>query len=276
MSSRVWVNGSADARIDTDDRGLLYGDGLFETILFVGGVAPLWRRHMQRLLRGCERLLLPAPDIATLAREATEVIKGMERAIVRITLTRGKGVRGYAPPQNPECTRVVAAFAPPSIAQDWYARGIRVRFADLTLASQPHLAGIKHLNRLEQVLARAEWNDPEIVEALLFDMEDHVICATAANLFVARDGRLSTPALDHCGVAGVARAEVLNALPQTQVRDIGRDELMQADEIFLCSSVRGILPVRELPGRAFEAGLFARAMQARWRELGLVEPEHAA
>ncbi|HJU08768.1 MAG TPA: aminodeoxychorismate lyase [Rhodanobacteraceae bacterium] len=271
MSSRVLVNGSAEACIAADDRGLLYGDGLFETILFVDNVAPLWRRHMQRLRQGCERLLMPQPDDATLAREAAEVIEGMPRAVVRITLTRGAGVRGYAPPQNPECTRIVAAFEPPSVPTDWYAHGIRVRFADLTLASQPRLAGIKHLNRLEQVLARAECNDPEIVEALLFDREDHVICATAANLFVAHDGRLSTPALDRCGVAGVARAEVLDALPQTRVRDIGRDDLMQADEIFLCSSVRGILPGRELPGRALQAGPFARALQEHWRELGLME-----
>jgi 4-amino-4-deoxychorismate lyase len=276
MSSRVRVNGNADARIAADDRGLLYGDGLFETILFIDGVAPLWRRHMQRLLHGCERLLLSPPDIATLAREAAEVIKDMPRAVVRITLTRGCSARGYVPLQNPECTRVVAAFAPPSIAPDWCARGIRVRFADLTLTSQPRLAGIKHLNRLEQVLARAEWSDPEIVEALLFDMEDHAICATAANLFVAHNGRLSTPALDRCGVAGVARAEVLDALPQTRVRHIGRDELMQSDEIFLCSSVRGILPVRELPGRTLEAGPFARVMQAHWCRLGMAEPGRAA
>ncbi|HJU27010.1 MAG TPA: aminodeoxychorismate lyase, partial [Rhodanobacteraceae bacterium] len=261
-------------RIAADDRGLLYGDGLFETILFRQGAAPLWPRHMQRLRHGCERLALPAPDATMLAREAAEAIGGMPTAVVRITLTRGGGPRGYAPPTDLDCTRIVAAFEPPFIASDWYARGIRVRFADLVLAAQPRLAGVKHLNRLEQVLARSEWNDPEIVEALLFDGEDRVIGATAANVFVARDGRIATPALDRCGVAGVARAEVLDALPGAEIRDIGREELMQADEIFLCSSVRGILPVRELPGRALESGPFARLVQAHWRRLGLM-PEAA-
>ncbi len=271
MSARVRVNGSTDARIAADDRGLLYGDGLFETILFVDGVAPLWRRHIQRLRHGCAQLLLPTPDDATLAREAAEVVDGMARAVVRITLTRGRGVRGYALPQNVECTRIVAAFEPPLVPPDWYEHGIRVRFADLTLASQPRLAGIKHLNRLEQVLVRAEWNDPEIVEALLCDGDDRVICATAANLFIARDGELITPSLDRFGVAGVARAEVLARNPRARVRAIAREELMKADEIFITSSVRGILPVRELEGRRLQPGPFARAMQAHWRESGLTE-----
>ncbi|HEY3521564.1 MAG TPA: aminodeoxychorismate lyase [Rhodanobacteraceae bacterium] len=276
MSDRVLVNGVPDARIAADDRGLLYGDGLFETILFVRGAAPLWSRHMQRLSHGCGSLFLPSPDVATLAREAAAVIAGMQRAVVRITLTRGGGARGYVLPENNECTRIVAAFEPPTIVPDWYASGIRVRFADLALAAQPRLAGIKHLNRLEQVLARAEWNDPEIVEAMLFDREDRVISATAANVFLAHRGQVITSTLDRCGVAGVARAEVLAALPQTRVRDITREELMQADEIFLTSSVRGILPVRELPGRTLAPGPHARAMQAHWRELGLIDPERAA
>ncbi|MER3547098.1 MAG: aminodeoxychorismate lyase [Rhodanobacteraceae bacterium] len=271
MNSRTLVDGSAGARIDVNDRGLLYGDGLFETILFVDGEAPLWPRHVQRLLHGCEKLLLPKPDVVALAREASQVVNGMPRAVVRITLTRGSGARGYAPPTIAECTRIIAAFEAPSIPPDWYARGIRVRFADLKLAAQPRLAGIKHLNRLEQVLARAEWNDSEILEALLFDEDGHVICATAANIFIARDGELITPPLDYCGVAGVARAEVLARIPRAQVRAIDREELMQADEIFLVSSVRGVMPVRELPGRSLDPGPFARAVQSHWRTLGLID-----
>lgn len=269
MSTRMLVNGDGDARIAANDRGLLYGDGLFETILFADGVAPLWARHMARLARGCTRLSLPPPEADVLAREAAKAVEGMPRAIVRITLTRGSGARGYVLPQNAECTRIVAAFDPPFIPSDWYVRGIRVRFGELRLAMQPQLAGIKHLNRLEQVLARAEWNDPEMVEALLFDERDHLISATAANVFIARGGKLMTPALDRCGVAGVAREVVLAHHPDAEVREIDREELMQADEIFLSSSVRGILPVRELAGHVFQPGVFARAMQAHWRAFDL-------
>lgn len=270
MSPRVLVNGGEDARVPAGDRGLLYGDGLFETILFVNGAAPLWSRHMHRLACGCDGLLLPIPDLNVLAREAAKVAEGMPRAVVRITVTRGCGARGYALPESVKPTRIVAAFDPPFIPADWYAHGIRVRFGGVRLSAQPKLAGIKHLNRLEQVLARAEWSDPEIVEALLCDEQDHLVSATAANLFIARGGRLVTPALDRCGVAGVAREEILAHYPDTEVRQIGREELMGAGEIFLSSSVRGILPVRELGGRAFAPGPFARALQARWRTLGLL------
>lgn len=275
MNARVLVNGEVDACVSAQDRGLLYGDGLFETILFVEGAAPLWPRHMARLIAGCERLGVSAPDSALLVREAARVIEGMGRAAVRMTFTRGIGARGYAPPLDPRVTRIITSFEPPAIAADWYAHGIRVRFADLRLSAQPRLAGIKHLNRLEQVLTRAEWNDPRIVEALLFDERERLVGATAANVFVAVQGNLATPALDHCGVAGVARAEVLAHFPQTRVRDIDREELMQGDEIFLSSSVRGILPVCEVGGRALRPGPFARAAQAHWRELGLM-PGNAA
>lgn len=275
MSPRVLVNGGEDAHVPAGDRGLLYGDGLFETILFVNGAAPLWSRHMRRLARGCAGLLLPIPDLNVLAREAAKVVEGMPRAVVRITVTRGCGTRGYALPENVKPTRIVAAFDPPFIPADWYAHGIRVRFGRMRLSAQQRLAGIKHLNRLEQVLARAEWNDPEVVEALLCDVQDRVVGATAANVFMARGGKLSTPPLDRCGVAGVAREEILAHHPEAQVREIGREELMQADEIFLSSSVRGILPVRELDGRAFAPGPFARALQAHWRALG-VSPETEA
>lgn len=269
MSVRVLVNGQNDAHVSALDRGLMYGDGLFETIMFVDDAAPLWPRHMHRLHEGCKRLGLPAPDNALLLQETETVMEGMPHAVVRITITRGVGTRGYAPPDHPQATRIVAAFEPPFIDADWYARGIRVRFADLRLSAQPRLAGLKHLNRLEQVLALAEWNDPDIVEALLFDERDRLIGSTAANVFVVVHGCLATSALDRCGVAGVARAEVLAHYPQLQIRDIDRDELMQADEIFLSSSVRGILPVREIDGRALQPGPHARALQAHWRALGL-------
>ncbi|HEX6614530.1 MAG TPA: aminodeoxychorismate lyase [Rhodanobacteraceae bacterium] len=270
MTSRVLVNGAAQSAVSASDRGLLYGDGLFETVLFVRGVAPLWMRHMQRLARGCARLLMPAPDSRELAIEAPKVVEGMPRAVVRITLTRGSGARGYGLPENANPTRIVAAFNPPSVPLDWYRRGIRVRFGELRLSTQPRLAGIKHLNRLEQVLARAECNDPDIVEALLFDEGDRLISATAANVFIANGGKLMTPSLDRCGVAGVAREEILTLHPEIEVREIGREEVMEADEILLSSSVRGILPVRELGGRGFAPGPFACALQAHWRALGLL------
>ena len=257
------VNGAQGGLIAADDRGVSYGDGLFETILFVGGRAPLWSRHMARLVEGCARLRLPAPDVDLCAREAAAASAGLERAVVRITFTRGTGPRGYAAAASAAPTRIVAATAVPNIPQDCYDRGIRVRVCELRLAEQPALAGIKHLNRLEQVLARAEWSDPAICEGLLCDAAGRVISATSANLFAVIDGRMVTPALDRCGVAGVARAQVL-AQRACAIRDLMMDELMQASEIFLTNAVRGIVPVTALDARHWSVGTAAAELIAHW------------
>ncbi|HUW51858.1 MAG TPA: aminodeoxychorismate lyase [Rhodanobacter sp.] len=262
------INGEPAEVLSALDRGLAYGDGLFESIRFVGAAAPLWPRHMQRLIDSCRRLRMPAPDPAQLWREALEVARGMPQSVVRITLTRGVGERGYALPVPTQIARVVAAFAPPQPAREAYAQGVRMRVCEIRLAEQPLLAGMKHLNRLEQVLARAEWNDPAIAEGVLRDQHGRVISATMANLFARIDGVLLTPALDRCGVAGVARAEVLEAYPQAQTAELTLDALLGAGEIFLSSSVRGILPVQSLGDRVYAPGSVTRQLQQHWRNLG--------
>ena len=270
MTARMLVNGVATEQISTRDRGFGYGDGLFESIRLVGTVAPLWSRHMQRLAEGCARLKIPAPDPAQLSREALEVSRELPQSVVRITITRGPGERGYAPPLSPQPSRVVAAFAPPEVAAAVYAQGVRLRVCDIRLAEQPRLAGIKHLNRLEQVLARAEWNDPDIAEGVLCDSHGRVISATMANLFAVVDGELLTPALDRCGVAGIGRAEVLAQCPQARVAELALDTLRGASEVFLSSSVRGIVPVRWLDGCSYAPGVLTRRLQQHWRDLGFL------
>ncbi len=270
MAARVLVNGVAADQVSALDRGLGYGDGLFESIRLVGTQAPLWPRHMQRMAEGCERLHLPPPDPAQLWREAQQVSDGMAHAVVRITVTRGLGERGYRMPELTRPTRVVAAFAPPPVAGDAYRQGVHVRVCQLRLAEQPRLAGIKHLNRLEQVLARAEWSDPAIADGLLRDSHGQVISTTMANLFAVIDGELLTPALDRCGVAGVARAEVLAVSRQAHVVELGLDALSAASEVFLSSSVRGILPVQSLDDWNFVPGAVACQLQQHWRNLGFV------
>ena len=275
---RTLVNGEAHDGVSALDRGLMYGDGLFETIRFVGADAPLWTRHMQRLDHSCRRLRLPLPEAATLLREARAAIDGLPQALVRITVTRGVGTRGYAPPDPPCDTRIVAGFELPAWPAADALDGVRVRRCAIRLAEQPMLAGMKHLNRLEQVLARAEWQDATVAEGLLGDFHERVICATAANLFAVIDGAPATPTLERCGVAGVARAELLAAMPQACVRDVSWNELTRASEIFLCSSVRGILPVRAIDARPFTIGPLTRAMQRHWRALGFIDAipmEHA-
>lgn len=262
------VNGQPRDSISALDRGLAYGDGLFETIRFVYGDAPLWSRHMHRLLTSCERLHMPAPDPKQLHQEAQQAVGNQREAVVRITVTRGVGERGYALPSVTATTRIVAAFPMPSIVVSIYRDGIRMHRCHTMLADQPMLAGMKHLNRLEQVLARAEWNDPAIGEGLLCDQHDHAICATAANLFAVVDGVPVTPSLERCGVAGVARAEVLDALPACQIRDLSATDCLRASELFLSSSIRGILPVQAVGDTVYAPGPVTRAMQQHWRDLG--------
>lgn len=262
------VDGRPGDTVSARDRGLSYGDGLFETIRFVGAAAPLWSRHMRRLQLGCARLRLPCPDPELLWREAQTATRGLSQAVLRITLTRGVGERGYAWAPALQPTRIVAAFPMPPLPVAAYRDGVRLHRCFTTLAEQPLLAGIKHLNRLEQVLARAEWDDPAIAEGLLCDPQGRAISATAANLFAVIDGCPMTPALDRCGVAGVARAELLDALPQVQVRDLPLEACLQASELFLSSSIRGILPVQAVGDKVFAPGPVARAMQQHWRGLG--------
>ena len=270
MTERVRVNGAPADMVSVSDRGLTYGDGLFESVRLVGTVAPLWARHMQRLQQSCQRLHMAASDAEQLWRETLQVGRDLPQSVVRITVTRGGGPRGYRPPLASQPTHIVAAFAAPVADQATYRDGLRMRVCDLRLAEQPLLAGMKHLNRLEQVLARAEWDDPAIVEGLLRDSHDRVISATMANLFAVVDGELRTPALNRCGIAGVARAEILATSPCIRVSELTLPELHRASEIFLSSSVRGILPVQSLGETVYNVGPITRQWQRRWRDLGFV------
>ncbi|HXS03461.1 MAG TPA: aminodeoxychorismate lyase [Rhodanobacter sp.] len=268
MAVQLLVNGVATGQLSALDRGFGYGDGLFESVRLVDGRAPLWSRHMQRLAEGCSRLRIPPPDPLQLWSEVQRVGADIAQAVVRITVTRGIGERGYAMPASPQPSRVVAAFVAPTPGADVCTHGLHMRVCELRLAEQPLLAGIKHLNRLEQVLARAEWSDPAVAEGLLRDSHDRVISATMANLFAVIDGVLLTPALDRCGVAGVARAEVLAIRPAARVTELSLPALSTASEIFLSSSVRGILPVKSLDQWNYVPGAVTRQLQQHWRNLG--------
>lgn len=268
----ILVDGEPVSTVSALDRGFCYGDGLFETIRIVGGRAPLWSRHMHRLAEGCTRLAMAPPDVGALVADVGRLCAHRDAAVVRITLSRGAGRRGYAIDPASTGTRVVAVADMPPIPRRLVDEGLVVRECRMRYAVQPALAGIKHLNRLEQVLARSEWDDPAIDEGLMLDIDGRLVSATAANLFVVHAGRVSTPALERCGVAGVARAEVL-AVTGASTTDLTPAELAGADEVFLTSSVRGILPVRAFGESAWQPGPVVRQMQAHWRALGFVGRE---
>lgn len=268
MSDTVLVNGVFDKRVAADDRGLLYGDGLFETCLAINGTVALWPRHMQRLLDGCRRLQLEPPDAGVLATELAQLTAGHERVVVRITITRGSGPRGYAPHGAQRPTRILSASGMPADADVWLPAAMRLRWCTTRLPIQPALAGIKHLNRLEQVLARAEWQYGDMDEGLLRSMDGSVVCATAANLFIVSGGRIITPPLGDNGVAGVMRAQLMDMV-QVDEQVLVVDDVMQADELFLTNAVRGIMPVATLAGRHWVSGAVTAALMARCADQGL-------
>lgn len=270
MSPRFSVDFIDGDRVPAADRGFAYGDGLFETLRVVDGRVPLWSHHAARLEASCVRLQMPAPGIDAIHAEVLRLAEGTADAVVRVTLTRGDGPRGYAMPV-PARPRVVVQAAPLRLDVDAHASGLALRLCETRLASQPALAGMKHLNRLEQVLARAEWSDAAFGEGLMLDADAVVACATAANLFAVFAGQLVTPAVDRCGVAGVARAEVL-AVRDVEIVRMPPSRLAEADEVFLTSAVRGILPVRVFATRSWQPGPVTRALQAHWGDIGLPLP----
>lgn len=267
----ILVNGRPAASVDAEDRGLLYGDGVFRTLVTRAGRPLNWENHRRLLARDCGRLALACPPEALLLAEIARVAPG--EAVAKVIVTRGTAARGYAPGEDGEATRIVAAWPGVPRAPEAERDGVRVRRCDLALGIQPRLAGVKSLNRLENVLARGEWRDPAIREGLLADAEGRLVEATASNVFLGLGGVLVTPALTRCGVEGAQRSRVL-ALARTagiacEERDTGFDELEAAEEVFLTNSVIGIWPVAALDGRRWPPGPLARRLQR------LIEDEDA-
>lgn len=228
-------------------RGFAYGDGVFETMRAVGGVIPWWPGHRARLMLGTARLRIALPSAECIDTELHDWLSLHRDAVVKLVITRGSGGRAYAPsPDAPTVWMLAVSTLPPPPRPG----GLVLRWCETRLARQPLLAGLKHCNRLEQIMARAEWFDPDIDEGLMLDTEGDVIAATAANLFVLREGRWWTPPLDHCGIAGVCRSWALRAFAAGE-RRLSADDVETADAVVLCNAVRGILPVARLGDRAW-------------------------
>ncbi|MDC7699710.1 aminodeoxychorismate lyase [Vogesella indigofera] len=259
------VNGQPGDSISAGDRGLAYGDGIYRTLEARHGTPLLWHWQWQRLAADCTALRLPCPDEALLLREIASVTAKLERAVVKIVLTRGVGQRGYAMPAACMPTRIVSASTWAGYPAERAALGIAARWCDTRLAIQPSLAGIKHLNRLENVLARSEWTDPAIAEGLMLDMDGTVVEGIMSNLFIVRAGELITPLLDRCGVSGAMRACVIDTAANLglHVREVrlSPDEVMAADEAFVCNSLAGIWPLRQLAERQWQPGALTRRLQ---------------
>lgn len=259
------VNGKHGNLISIRDRGLLYGDGVFRTLRASRGHALHWPLHYQKLLHDCTTLGIACPAPELLAAELNDLLARHPDGAIKLIVTRGQGMRGYAPPAHVEPTHLWDVSPMPDYPADWAINGIKARLCQLRLGQQPRLAGIKHLNRLENVLAAGEWNDAGIAEGLLMDAAGNVIAGTRSNLFVVTQGKLITPELSRCGVAGVQRDRVMSWAKRhnmpLQVRDVSLDEVQQADELFVVNSIMVLWPLRELEQNRWSE--FPIAMQIR-------------
>jgi 4-amino-4-deoxychorismate lyase len=246
-----WINGRAGDAILIQDRGLNYGDGAFETMRIRRRAVRFLDYHLERLADTCRRLEITAPNRARLHKEITEIAALRAEGVLKLIITRGIGMRGYRPSGRERCTRVVSLH-PLSRA---VAIPARVRLCAMRLGINETLAGLKTLNRLESVLARAEWTDSRIWEGLMRDTDDNIVCGTMSNLFMRRGSRLITPKVDRCGIAGVMRRWVLEQasgleLTVTEGR-LRWADLAEADEIFMTNAVVGIVPIAVIQhGRA--------------------------
>jgi len=252
----ILINGESSDLIAATDRGLHYGDGVFETIAIRNGRPQFWPAHMERLLDGCARLGIPVPDVTLLAAETAALCEDSERAVLKIIITRGSGGRGYRPPESAQPQRILMRYPwPEHTIPD---EGITVRRCATPLGCNPVLAGIKHLNRLEQVVARSEWSDDTIHEGVMCDTEGYVVEGTMSNLFAVRDGVLLTPDLANCGVAGIMRQQILALAGQLSIwcefQRFKYEALQTMDEIFVTNSIIGIWPVARMEERTFPRG----------------------
>lgn len=269
---KVWVDGQRRRTLDVQDRGLQYGDGLFETMCVRDGGVRLLELHLERLSEGLARL-----RIRTSARivraEICAATARVRRATLKLIVTRGSGERGYRPRGNERARRILLLAAPsPPAAQP----AVRLRVCRTHLASGSPLAGLKTLGRLESVLARAEWRGARVFEGLMCDSEGHIVCGTMTNLFLRRGRTLYTPLLDRCGVAGIMRRWILNEAPALGCRvkeaRIAWRDLAAAEEVFVSNAVIGVRPVRAIEWRQVQgtlefrdfelAGCLARRLEA--------------
>lgn len=261
-----WVNGERAAQVSIHDRGLLYGDGLFETMLWDSHRIQLLRFHLERLQHGCALLQIKYSEQALQEQLQqvldTVVAEGLSAAVIRLTVTRGQGPRGYAAHSGNKPTIIisVSSTAPPEPAQS-----ARLHLCENRLAIGSPMAGLKHLNRLEQVLMANEVELAGCEEGLVLDYEGTVVSGSRSNIFIVSDSGLCTPALDRCGIAGTVRRLVIDRLAgdlnmEVNISRMSLADVEKAKEVFCCNSIIGIMPVTFFRDRIYREFPISRAI----------------
>ncbi len=276
----LWIsNGQTVDSIPVDDRSAQYGDGLFETVAIRDAKPRFWNQHMARLRMGCEKIGIEPPSVAAVRADADVAISALgsaaDFATLKIVVSAGSGPRGYGRRPNTRPTNRVGIFPGQPLPVRHYQEGVEVRICATRLAVQPQLAGIKSLNRLEQVLGRSEWDDETVFEGLMVDTDTRLICGTMSNVFIVKQTMLITPAITRCGISGIMRQQIIGWLEGAgiacDVRDFEIDELRMADEVFLSNSQFGILPVSRCREFNWSVGPLTRRVMALAADHGVTE-----
>ena len=235
------INGNSNYTISPLDRGFAYGDGIFRTLIMREGQPENWPLHYQKLVADCAAINIVCPSAEILMSDLAQLFLPTETAVAKIIITRGEGERGYAPPAITAPMRVVLKTAMPNYPKSYSAQGVNLHVCKTQLAAQPLLAGVKHLNRLENVLARMEWTDPTIADGIMLDHQNNVIECTAANIFARFNDTLITPDLSQCGIAGITRQRIIEHSKlwslKIEINQINLEQLLSADEVIISSSL---------------------------------------
>lgn len=261
------VNSNSGAGVPFSDRALQYGDGVFSTVRIADGQAQLWPLHQARLQAGLQRLAIHFEEWPILESQVHECCRKADQGVLKVWISRGVGGRGYAPPVPCRANWALSLHALPDHYARWRHQGVVLGTSPIRLAKQPLLAGIKHLNRLEQVLVKQDLAAREWDDALVCDTDGMVVESSAANLFWHSQGHWFTPDLRHAGIAGVMRQYVLqqfsDAKQQVEVVRITADGLRHADSLFMCNSLMGIVPVRQCNDIHYDMTL-VKQLQEQW------------
>ena len=272
MSEWHRINSGLHA-VDPDDRGFQYGDGVFETIAVRNGQPRLWSHHMRRLRHACKRLGFERPPAlepyVDVALEGTR--EDPRHCIIKVIVTAGVGQRGYARPMPSRTETFVGVFPAATTNKPAYLEGVATTLCETRLAVGSPLAGIKTLNRLEQVLARSECAPAGAYEGLTLDAEGRLICGTMSNVFLVQNQAIATPALHRCGVEGIMRQFVMETCGDIEVRDLTFDDLAAADEVFITNSQIGAVPVHRCDELRWKVGKVTRSIMRQLADNGIEE-----
>lgn len=263
-----WINGVESETLPINDRSTQYGDGFFTTMKVENGEICLWPFHLNRLKTTAKRLMMTAPNWQKLEEHVYSIARDLPLGGIKVLISRGAGGRGYSPEGCVTTQVIVSDFQYPSHYKRWQENGIELGVSTIKLGlSSPHLAGMKHLNRLEQVLIKDEIAKTEVTDVVVLDLNNKVIETSIGNIFWIKDGRIFTPDLSFSGIEGVMKKHLQQLIEESQLElnevSVELCELENADEVFITNSLFEIVPINAIVNTKFTQHKFTHRFQEK-------------